>query len=103
LFITNYIFAETFTRTRRKLGFSAAFTLGEKLKESALQGKLTIAGVNQEMEQEAWQLLSKFADQDLSYVDATSLVLIRHLGLGEAFAFDKHLLLAGCIVHPMHR
>jgi uncharacterized protein len=49
---------------------------------------------------EAWEnaaetLLAQYADQDFSYVDATSFVTMRQRALTTAFAFDHHFVVAG--------
>ena len=40
-------------------------------------------------------LLAQFDDQPFSYVDATSFVVMRELGLQDAFAYDRHFATAG--------
>jgi predicted nucleic acid-binding protein len=45
--------------------------------------------------------LSRFQDQDLSYVDALSLYVVQSRGdIDAIFAFDHHLALAGLPVFP---
>jgi predicted nucleic acid-binding protein len=41
------------------------------------------------------RLLAQFDDQAFSYVDATSFVTMRRLGVPEAFSFDSDFLIAG--------
>jgi predicted nucleic acid-binding protein len=46
-------------------------------------------------EEAAEDLLVQYADQPFSYVDATSFVTMRRLGLDEALTFDHHFSVAG--------
>ena len=38
----------------------------------------------------AWETFEGFADKDWSFTDCTSKVVIQHLGITQAFAFDHH-------------
>ena len=49
-------------------------------------------------EEDAERLLEQYDDQTFSYVDATSFVAMRRLGLQEALAFDRDFLIAGFIL-----
>lgn len=53
---------------------------------------------------ESWQenaeeLLFTYRDQDFSYVDATSFVTMRRLGIQDAFTFDRHFAILGFSLH----
>jgi predicted nucleic acid-binding protein len=51
--------------------------------------------VSDEWEQAAEALLAQYADHPFSYVDATSFIAMRRLGLAEAFTYDHHFLVSG--------
>ncbi|MBI4491668.1 MAG: hypothetical protein HY690_02615 [Chloroflexi bacterium] len=51
--------------------------------------------VPESWEETAEELLAQHDDQDFSYVDATSFVAMRRLGLQDAFAFDHHFAILG--------
>ena len=51
--------------------------------------------VPEDWEAEAELLLAQYHDQRFSYVDATSFVTMRHLGLREALTFDSDFVIAG--------
>lgn len=51
--------------------------------------------VDEELHAEAWGLLQRVPDKDWSLVDAASFVVMRRLGLTEAFTSDHHFLQAG--------
>lgn len=51
--------------------------------------------VPEDWDQDIERLLAQFDDQAFSYVDATSFVTMRRLGIPEAFSFDSDFLIAG--------
>jgi uncharacterized protein len=89
---TNHVAGETYTLLRVRLGFGVAQETLRRVRESRIVERVFVP---EEWEEEAERLLAQFADQDFSYVDATSFVAMRHLGLTSAFAFDHHFVTAG--------
>ena len=89
---TNHVAGETYTLLRVRLGFEAAQAALQRMRESRMVERLFVL---EEWEEEAERLLAQHADQDFSYVDATSFVAMRRLGLTRAFAFDHHFTVAG--------
>jgi predicted nucleic acid-binding protein len=73
-------------------GFGEAQQFLERMRAS--QGAERVF-VPEPWEIEAERLPAQYADQDFSYVDATSFVTMRHRGLKNAFAFDQHFVVAG--------
>lgn len=61
---------------------------------------LEVVRVETELEMEALDLLEKFSDQNLSFIDCTSFAVMRRLRLKRAFAFDKHFTIAGFELWP---
>ncbi|MFM8410690.1 MAG: type II toxin-antitoxin system VapC family toxin [Alphaproteobacteria bacterium] len=53
--------------------------------------------------QEAWSLVEARVDNGYSFVDATSFVLMRLLGIDEAFSFDDHFRQEGFVMLPGKR
>lgn len=49
---------------------------------------------------EAWTLLERMKDKEWSLVDASSFVVMRRLGITEAFTSDHHYIQAGFIRKP---
>jgi predicted nucleic acid-binding protein len=92
LVTSNHVVGESFTLVRMRLGFGAAQEFLRGVRASA---RLQRVFVLQAWEEEAERLLGQFADQDFSYVDATSFVVMRKLDLHDAFAFDHHFAAAG--------
>ena len=52
------------------------------------------------LEEQAEQILARYADQDFSLADAVSFAVMRRRTIAEAFAFDRHFLIAGFILIP---
>ena len=89
---TNHVAGETYTLLRVRLGFEAAQAALQRMRESRMVERVFVP---EEWEVEAERLLAQYADQDFSYVDATSFIAMRRLGLTSAFAFDHHFTVAG--------
>jgi hypothetical protein len=87
LVTTNFVFDETITLLRMRIGWEAAAEFGRKLKSSRL---VTIIAVNGEDENRAWDIFLKFRDKDFSYTDCTSFAVMQRLKLETAFTFDGH-------------
>lgn len=87
LLTTNFIFDETVTLLRSRLGFDVAKGFGQNLKNSSLVG---IVAVKDEDEERAWQIFLKYKDQDFSFTDCTSFAVMERLKLDTAFSFDSH-------------
>jgi uncharacterized protein len=62
--------------------------------------QLTAVRVDEATDAEAWALLERQDDKDWSLVDAASFVVMRRLGLQEAFTTDHHFSQAGFVRVP---
>jgi predicted nucleic acid-binding protein len=87
LITTNFVFSETVTLIRYRLGHEAARSFGQKLKESSF---VRVVGVSPADEDRAWEIFTKYGDQDFSFVDCTSFAVMERMKLSTAFAFDRH-------------
>jgi predicted nucleic acid-binding protein len=61
---------------------------------------LTILRPEAEDEEKAVDLFDKFADQEVSFTDCISFVLMRRNRLERAFTFDRHFGSAGFEIMP---
>lgn len=95
---SNHVIGETYTLIRMRLGHAAGQAFLRRVRESAVVQRIF---VSEDWEIDAEAILARFADQDFSYVDATSFALMRRLRLSEAFAFDHHFVIAGFSVTPL--
>ena len=91
-FSLNHIISETYTLLRVRLGHPAAQDFLRRIGGSAFTQRTFIT---ESWEEAAEDLLAEYDDQDFSYVDATSFVAMRRLGLQEALAFDHYFLIVG--------
>jgi predicted nucleic acid-binding protein len=87
LVTTNFIFSETITLIRYRIGHDAAATFGRKLKESTF---VRIAVVTPVDEERAWEIFTKYRDQDFSFADCTSFAVMQRMKFKAAFTFDGH-------------
>lgn len=84
---TNFIFDETVTLIRMRLGWNIAKNFGQRLKESSF---VTLVIIKNEDEERAWEIFLKFRDKDFSYTDCTSFAILERLKLDTVFTFDRH-------------
>jgi uncharacterized protein len=89
---TNHVISETYTLLRDRLGSRAALSFLEQVRADPFVRRVQ---VTEAWEAEAELLLAQYHDRRFSYVDATSFVTMRHLGLSEALTFDSDFLIAG--------
>jgi predicted nucleic acid-binding protein len=86
LLTTSYLFDETLTLVRFRLGHPQAVTLGDKLMASSW---CRILEISAELRQAAWEIFVRYADQSFSFTDCTSFAVMRAMRLSEAFTFDQ--------------
>lgn len=56
---------------------------------------LAVVHIDPTTDAEAWAMLERYADKDWPLVDAASFVVMRHMGITEAFTTDHHFAQAG--------
>lgn len=95
LVTSNHVLGESFTLMRKLLGHEAAVRFIRSLGRSRHVERLFTP---QELERKAYRLLERYDDQVFSFVDATSFVWMKKLGLREAFTFDSHFQTAGFVL-----
>lgn len=89
---TNYVFGETYSLARLRLGNRQALAFLRQTREDPLVRRVF---VSETWEEEAERLLAQYDDQPFSFVDATSFVTMRQLGIQEALTFDGDFVIAG--------
>jgi uncharacterized protein len=92
LLTTNHVLSETYTLLRIRIGSGAA---REFLRRARLSSVSQRVFVSESWEEAAEDLLLQYGDQDFSYVDATSFIAMRRLGLEQVFCFDRHFATVG--------
>jgi predicted nucleic acid-binding protein len=92
LITSNFIIAEAYIIILNELGHTPALHFLERIKASPRILKIYS---NEEIEAEAEGILAKYSDQDFSYTDAVSFVIMKRQKIKRAFCFDKHFVTAG--------
>jgi predicted nucleic acid-binding protein len=92
LVTSNLIIAETYILLLKELRHRAAIEFLERIKASP---RILRVYSNEGVETEAEGILAKFTDQDFSYTDAVSFVMMKRQKIRKAFCFDKHFVTAG--------
>ncbi len=92
LVTSNLVIAETYIVLLKELRHKAAIEFLERIKASPRILKMCS---NENIEAEAEGILAKYMDQDFSYTDAVSFVIMKRQKIKKAFCFDKHFVTAG--------
>lgn len=95
---SNFVIDELATLLCRRAGHQ--FT-AQRLKNLYASSTLEILRPDREDELHALKWLTKFADQDVSFTDCTSFVLMRSRRIKRVFSFDRHFDAAGFQRMPM--
>ena len=96
-YTSNFVLDETFTLLGRRASYSFAADRARSLLRSSA---LTILRPDAEDEERAIDVFAKFADQQVSFTDCVSFVLMRRNRLERAFTFDRHFGNAGFDIMP---
>jgi predicted nucleic acid-binding protein len=89
---TNLVLAETVTYFRRSQDAEIAFRVGRGILDSGLY---RIVESSRDLEEEALELMRRFSDQMLSFVDCVSFALMREMRIESAFTFDDDFVRCG--------
>jgi predicted nucleic acid-binding protein len=92
LFTSNLVLSESLTLISRRAGQLFAAEVGHSLFTSS---RLEILRPTAADELNALVIFRKFADQNVSFADCVSFVLMRSHRIARAFTFDRHFRLAG--------
>ena len=99
-YTSNFVLDETFTLLARRTTYAFAAARAQRLLESRL---LTIWRPDAADERAAVNLFGKYADQNVSFTDCVSIVLMQKGHLTHAFTFDQHFSHAGFVIEPEGR
>jgi predicted nucleic acid-binding protein len=92
LVTSDYVFDETVTLSRARLGPAAALKIGAALLDP---GVVDLVRLLPEDFDDAWELFRKGKDKEWSFTDCTSFAVMRRLRLHAAVATDRHFRQAG--------
>lgn len=86
LITSDYIFDETVTLLRYRLGWKTAHVFGATI----LAGKSAIiTPISNRDKTQAWQIFSDYQDQKFSFTDCTSFALLQRLKITTVIAMDS--------------
>ena len=97
LVTSNFVFDETVTLCRMRLGHAVAKDLGDALLSGDVADLLRALP---EDEVAAWSLLRDRADQPYGFTDCVSFAMMRRLGIGAAATLDEDFRREGFEVLP---
>jgi hypothetical protein len=97
LVTTNLVIAETYILIRRTGGHEQAMRFLRSLRGSP---RLQRVWSDATLESQAENILERYSDQNFSYTDAVSFVVMQEGGIEEAFTFDRHFASLGFRMLP---
>ena len=97
LVTSHLVIAEAYMIILKELGHRPALDFLERIKASPRILKIYS---NEDIEAEAEEILAQYRDQDFSYTDAVSFVIMKRQKIRKAFCFDKHFITGGFVKVP---
>jgi uncharacterized protein len=97
LVTSNWVIGETYRLLRVSKGYREAKRFLDLLAQRLRLDRLFIT---EPLERQAYEILGRFADHPLSFLDATSFAVMRQQRMQHAFAFDAHFVTAGFLRIP---
>lgn len=97
LITSNLVISESYILILNELGQKTAIEFLDKVRSSPRILKIYS---DEEIEENAQDILIKYEDQNFSYTDAVSFAVMKKHGIKKTFCFDKHFLTAGFINIP---
>lgn len=79
---------ETATRLRSDVGLKATLAFRDAVESAQQKRLLRVVWVDMNVHRQAWALLERHRDIELSFTDATSAAVARELKLKKIFGFD---------------
>lgn len=96
-FTSNFVLDETFTLLGRRASYDFAVARARNILAS---DALEVLRPNADDELRALDLFAKYADQQVSFTDCVSFVLVRRARIERVFSFDAHFARAGFATWP---
>ena len=86
---SNFVLDETYTGLRTKVRHVAAVDFGKRIRQSRV---VLVVHISEQLEEDAWELFKRCSDKSFSFTDCTSFVIMKQVGLMEAFTNDHPLM-----------
>lgn len=97
LVTSNFVFDETVTLLRYRLGWQPAHRFGECLRAGSLAHRVNVEARDEDV---AWSIFGRYQDHELSYTDCSSFALMQRLKLSTAVALDSDFRAFGLLTLP---
>jgi predicted nucleic acid-binding protein len=94
LVTTNYVISELLPLLASRRDFARQEIIAF-MKSLRLSPYVEILHIDPSLDDETWQMAEKYIDKEWSWVDMSSFVVMRRLGLTEALTTDHHFTQAG--------
>jgi len=96
-----YVTSDVIVESHRRLLFDHGRQLGNQFLEEVYRSDIEVIRPREKDEQEAIQLIQKYADLDLTFCDAITFSVMLRLGIVRAFTHDRnHFWAVGFITVP---
>ena len=92
IYTSDYVIDETITAIMARSNHKQSVLAGAALFTSKI---IKIIHVSADHFHLAWELYQKYKDKMFSFTDAASFVIMKGLGIGKAFSFDREFVQAG--------
>lgn len=100
LLTSSLAIAETATRLRYDAGLQAALAFRTLMADAVRASQLTIRHSDWALDQRAWDVMERYADQDLSFADCTGAVVAQDAGARAVFGLDSDFIVLGFNLEP---
>lgn len=97
---TNLVLAETATRLRYDAGLRTALEFRTIIDEATSAGRLTVRYADEVLDEKAWTVMERYADQSLSFIDCAGAVVAREARASAVFGLDKDFSILGFALEP---
>jgi len=88
---TDYILSETITFLRAKISCESVSVFIETILASVKEERMTLERIDEKRWTRAWETAKKYNDKPyISFVDFTSFIVMKELGVSNALTSDKH-------------
>ncbi len=92
IYTSDYCIDETITTVLARGDHRQSVLAGKALFSSEI---IKIVHVSPDYLESAWELYQKYRDKKFSFTDVTSFTIMKALGIGRAFGFDREFVQAG--------
>ena len=94
---TSHILDETLTLIRGRLEIRASIDFSRKIRKSPVMKMLSVSN---DSEKKTLDVFERYDDKTSNFTDCVSFVVMREMGVQEAFTFDRHFVQMGFVKRP---